>query len=81
MKEETLEEAAERFYPVNNTGTMFMPARHESNNNLKQKGFVEGAKWQFEQIPSIIEQYLETAFVSKKQGYINPKDWFNQFKK
>jgi hypothetical protein len=40
-----------------------------------------GAKWQQEQIPSIIEQYLETAFISKEKGYMNPKKWFEQHKK
>jgi hypothetical protein len=40
----TLEEAAERTYPINNTGSMFMPTTHESNNNFKQKGFIAGAK-------------------------------------
>jgi hypothetical protein len=43
-KQETLEEAAERTYPINNTGSMFMPTTHESNNNFKQKGFIAGAK-------------------------------------
>ena len=42
--EETLEEVAERYYPINNTGSMFMPTTHESNNNFKQKGFIAGAK-------------------------------------
>jgi hypothetical protein len=40
-----------------------------------------GAKWQAERIPSIIEEYLETAFISKEQGYMNPQKWFEQSKK
>jgi hypothetical protein len=44
-------------------------------------GFIEGAKWQSERIPSIIEEYNETAFISKEQGYMKPKEWFEQFKK
>jgi hypothetical protein len=42
---------------------------------------IKYAKWQAEQIPFIIEHYLETAFISKEQGYMNPKDWFKQYKK
>ena len=41
-KQETLEEAAERLYPVNNTGSMFMPNRDELNNSYKQEGFIDG---------------------------------------
>jgi len=44
-------------------------------------GVVRGAEWQSERIPSIIEEYLETAFISKEQGYMNPQKWFEQFKK
>ena len=52
-------------------------------------GRVEGVKWQQERtfsfnsnfIPSIIEKYLETAFISKEQGYMNPKEWLEKFKK
>jgi hypothetical protein len=39
------EEAAERLYPIKNTGSMFMPNRDEVNNIYKQEGFMEGAKW------------------------------------
>ena len=73
-KQETLEEAAERLVPE---------ASCELNNSEAsywQQGWIAGVKWQVEQIPSIIEQYLETAFISKEQGYKNPKDWFEQFK-
>jgi hypothetical protein len=42
---------------------------------------IEFAKWQEERIPSIIEEYLETAFISKEQGYMNPKEWFEKYKK
>lgn len=43
-------------------------------------GVVRGAEWQAERTPSIIEEYLETAFISKEQGYMNPQKWFEQFK-
>jgi len=51
-KETTLEQAAERLYPVNNTGSMFMASRDELNNILKQESFIEGAKWQAERMYS-----------------------------
>jgi hypothetical protein len=41
-KQESLKEAAERLYPVNNTGSMFMPNRDELNNSYKQEGFIDG---------------------------------------
>jgi hypothetical protein len=42
--------------------------------------FVNGANWKEKSIPSIIETYLETAFISKDLGYENPKTWFEKFK-
>jgi len=44
MKQETLKEAAARLYPINNTGSMFMPSRDEVINSYKQEGFIEGYK-------------------------------------
>jgi hypothetical protein len=75
--QETLEEAAERLYQYQSENppyTIITP-------KAKIEGFIDGAKWQAERIPSIIEEYLETAFISKEQGYMNPKEWFEQFKK
>jgi len=71
MKQETLEEAAENY--IKSKNPQWTP--------YHRKSFIDGAKWMQERIPSIIEQYLETAFISKEQGYINPKEWFEQFKK
>jgi hypothetical protein len=65
-KQETIEEVA---------------ANLADPNICKTDNWIAGAQWQQEQIPSIIEQYLETAFISKEQGYKNPKDWFEQVKK
>lgn len=80
MKTE-LEEAA-KFNYDNKTSRIPVPTSHWINSEFLQiQNFIEGAKWQAEQIPFIIEQYLETAFISKEQGYKNPKDWFKQFKK
>jgi hypothetical protein len=43
MKKETLEEAAERFYPINSTGgEMEMLNKHQLNNSYKQEGFIVG---------------------------------------
>ena len=38
-----LELEAEKIYPVNNTGSMFMPSRDQVNNSYKQEGFIAGA--------------------------------------
>jgi hypothetical protein len=43
--QETLEEAAERMYPINSTGgVMEMLNKHQLNNSYKQEGFIAGAK-------------------------------------
>ena len=53
MKQETLEEAAERLYPINSTGgSMEMLSRYQLNNNLKQEGFIKGANYQAERMYS-----------------------------
>lgn len=38
-----LELEAEKLYPVNHTGSMFMANREQINNFYKQKGFIAGA--------------------------------------
>ena len=68
---ETLEEAAERLAYDSTEANKGFPS---------MKMFIKGAEWQAERIPSTIEEYLETAFISKEQGYMNPKEWFEQFK-
>jgi hypothetical protein len=41
----TIEEAAERMYPINSTGgVMEMLNKHQLNNSYKQEGFIAGAK-------------------------------------
>jgi hypothetical protein len=42
--QETLEEAAETLYPINNTGGMFMPNKEEVKNIYRQEGFIAGVK-------------------------------------
>jgi hypothetical protein len=80
-KQKTLEEAAENYGWRVKTNTFSDPVKANDLANSAKEDFIEGAKWQAEQIPYIIEQYLETAFISKEQGYMNPEKWFEQFKK
>jgi hypothetical protein len=75
MNKETLEDAAEHY------ANMHQDVSQELGKYLVKAVFQDGAEWQAEQIPFIIEHYLETAFISKEQGYMNPKDWFKQYKK
>jgi hypothetical protein len=44
-KQEMIEKAAERMYPINSTGgVMEMLNKHQLNNSYKQEGFIAGAK-------------------------------------
>lgn len=89
-KQETLEEVAERLYPVNNTGSMFMASRDELNNSLKKEGFIAGAKYQQEKSYSE-EEVLEMLNNFNKHtlrlqelklgNSFNVDDWFKKFKK
>jgi hypothetical protein len=76
MREETIEEAAERLYPA--------------EWDWKEKeSFIEGAKWQQERMYS--EEDMREAFKQSRQCKIFQKDmppvhntfeeWFNEFKK
>jgi hypothetical protein len=84
MKQETLEEAAERFYPTN-----YEVKSKDIINLIKQESFKRGAKWQQER--SYSEKDLEKAFkIGFTIGYsndvrIDERDksfnrWFEQFK-
>jgi hypothetical protein len=82
MEKETLEEVAERLYPVNNTGSMFMANRDELNNSLKQEGFIEGAKWQQERSYSEEEVLKLLRELNNEICEVESiKDWFEKFKK
>ena len=87
MKQETLEEAAERFRS-NNPGTM------QGGNNTKiLNAFIAGAKWQAERMYDDSIQFgtwlLSQDITSRGEGvYVNDKgnlltveDLFEQFKK
>jgi hypothetical protein len=83
-KQETLEEAAERFYPLSKGGSMWMPSADDCNKANKQEGFIEGAKWQAERMYSeeevqLIASKLLTDLKNGNAG--NSVEWFEQFKK
>ena len=83
LKQETLEEAAERFYPLAKGGSMWMPSADDCNKANKQEGFIEGAKWQQERNYSDMEEYSAFVLKSYKEGLplLLAKEWFQQFKK
>ena len=87
MKQETLEEAAEKEFPLVDTEWCRTGAAEEENLHLlgHRKSFIKGAKWQAERMYSEEEvlhlllnlpQYLNDIY---KDQRIN--EWFEQFKK
>ena len=93
LTQETLEKAAERFYPIAKGGSMWMPSADDCNKANKQEGFIQGAKWQQERSYSEEEvrnlfrnyQYDLAQWVLRMEDDIDgkpiPTDWFEQFKK
>ena len=83
MKQETLEEAAERFYPIAKGGSMWMPSADDCNKANKQEGFIQGAKWQQERMYS--EEDMKQAYLDgckiKLTNIYHLEKWFEQFKK
>jgi hypothetical protein len=81
---ETLEEAAQKLYPIEYTGRMFMPSRDELNNSYKQEAFIEGAKWQAERMYTE-EEVLKLLITFSDDRTFLKKDiaiqWFEQNKK
>ena len=83
MKKETLEEAAQRLYPISKGGSMWVPSADDCNKANKQEGFIAGAKWQAERMYS--EEDLRNAYrwgTTVNHGtkeHFN--EWFEQFKK
>ena len=85
MKQETLEEAAERLYPISGPNSMW--------NSLQQDGFIEGAKWQEEQDKNKyseeeVEQIARFGFNAGRRVELKAVDldftfeqWFEQFSK
>jgi hypothetical protein len=74
MKQETIEEAAEREYPFNDG---FQVMDIDISEEL-QVAFANGAKWQMERMYSE-EEVLEMLNHFGNEEYI--KQWFEQFKK
>ena len=68
-----LDELVESRYPIENTGAMFMPNRHEVTNIYRQEGFIEGAK-------AILEILGDKKFSEEdvKNVYLNSfkHEWF-----
>ena len=78
MKQETLEDAAERLYQYQSQNppyTIITP-------KAKIDGFIEGAKWQAErsysdeEVMHIVSEALQSALV-----IVDLEQWFKQFKK
>ena len=63
IKQETIEEAAERLYPISGPNSMW--------NSLQQDGFIEGAKWQ--------EEKMFTKNDIIKAFYTDRRVWKNRF--
>jgi hypothetical protein len=76
-KQETLEEAAKRLYPLRNT---FL----ERFKDLEQKIFIEGAKWQTERSYSEEEVinllYIRSMCQEHYESDAEIREWFNKFK-
>ena len=75
---ETLEEAAEKFYPPTTTDFICSP-------KLVRDGFIAGAKWQAERSYSEEEVkeilfHRETHYM-KTGRHLHINEWFEQFKK
>ncbi len=90
VKQETLEEAAEKLYPEN--WESIMDGQHDSNS-YERNAFIKGAKWQQEQdkimyseedmIAFAVWLYLEVGS-NKEKDRTNKElfnKWFEQFKK
>ena len=72
MKKETLEEAAERLYPIYN--------RFRVKDAIKKReDFINGAKWQQER--SYSDRDMEIAFGTMSIIWISFEEFIEQFKK
>lgn len=84
MKKETIEEAAEKLYPIKNTGVMSMGTRYEISNGCEQEGFEAGTKWVQERSYTIeeVKIILDKALIEFSDIVLaDIPDWFEQFKK
>jgi hypothetical protein len=81
MTQQTLEEAAQKLYPIEYTGRMFMPSRDELNNSYKQEAFIEGANWMEKRMYSEKEVLQLLLRLQQTESYDNLYNWFEQNKK
>mgnify|MGYP003609468632 CR=1 FL=1 len=81
MKQETLEEAAQKRFPINHNLSIL---ERMGLNSAANMGFIEGAKWQQgrsyseQDVHNIIRNYAAFIGSGMKIPYI---EWFEQFKK
>jgi len=80
IKQETLEETAERLYPISKEGSMWMPSADDCNKANKQEGFIEGAKYQAERMYSEEDMFTFSQWISHEDWvYLPSKDyWVNE---
>jgi hypothetical protein len=81
MKQETLEEAAEKLYPIK---FMHFPTNTVDLNEVPRNIFIAGAKWQAERMYSeeeVINAFNEGQALNVRGKLIQGKEWFEQFKK
>jgi hypothetical protein len=81
---ETLEEAAEKEFPLLDTEQCKTGAVEEENLQLLgyRKSFIKGAKWQAERMYSekeVLDLLLTWRYTN--HGLLSTKEWFEQFKK
>jgi hypothetical protein len=79
-KQETIEEAAKKEFPLIDTEWCRTGACEEENLHLlgHRKSFIKGAKWQQEQMYEIMDLYADDVMGGCT---LRAKEWFEQFKK
>ena len=79
-KQETIEEVAERMYPINSTGgVMEMLNKHQLNNSYKQEGFIAGVKFQAEKMfnEKQMDDAYDKGFKDASESLYSEKEVFN----
>ena len=76
MKQETLEEAADRLYPNKSTKGWI-----DQYSAIQRIHFIEGAKWQQERSEEETIWALLLCSSKKFKNSLEVKEWFEQFKK
>jgi hypothetical protein len=75
LEEETLEEAANRLFPISKGGLMWMPSTHDCNQANKQEGFIAGAKYMAKRMYTEEDMIKFAEFVAsypdKNRNYLN----------